>query len=200
MEILYSPAADRNKQAIYDVLKKYILGKAHVLEIASGTGQHAEYLCAKLNDLTWQPTDIETERLKSIDLRSEQSNMKNILKAQHLNVLDKWPEATYDFIFCSNMVHISPFTTTPALFKGAGKVLVKNGLFFLYGPFFEKDVSSVSSNIAFDRDLQSRDSQWGIRSKESMEEHAKKYNFTLISRYEMPANNLLLVFKKMDSE
>ena len=196
MDLLYSPAADRNKQAIYDVLKNYICSKSYLLEIASGTGQHAEYVCSRVADLTWQPTDIETDRIKSIDLRAEQANLKNIRKAQILDVLNAWPQDTYNFIFCANMVHISPFVTTPALFEGANEVLNSDGIIFLYGPFFEKDVEPASSNIAFDRDLRARNSEWGIRNKESIEDYAKKSNFNLIARHEMPANNLLLVFKK----
>ena len=105
MELPYSPAADRNKQAIFEVLSQYISEQNEMLEIASGTGQHAEYLCSRFPDLTWQPTDIEEQRLWSIDRRAQQSKLTNILGARRLNVLAEWPRDQFDYIYLS-LIHI----------------------------------------------------------------------------------------------
>ena len=165
MELLHSPAADRNKKAICEIISDYIQDNEKILEIASGTGQHAEYICQQFPNITIQPTDIEPVRIDSINQRAAIAGLDNMLKAMKLDVLSDWPNAKFDHIFCSNMIHIAPKETIAGLFGGAQKVLNENSLIFLYGPFFEKDVTPVSSNTAFNNDLIDRNSEWGIRSR-----------------------------------
>jgi cyclopropane fatty-acyl-phospholipid synthase-like methyltransferase len=196
MELPYSPAADRNKRPIFEALSQYISGQNKVLEVASGTGQHAEYLCSRFPKLTWHPTDIEEQRLWFIDRRAQQSKLTNMLGARRLNVLSEWPRDQFDYIYCANMIHIAPFETVRALFRGGHNTLKREGLIFLYGPFFEDDVDPAPSNIAFNNTLQTQDPDWGIRKRETVEREAYEYHFSLMTRHEMPANNLLLVFQR----
>jgi cyclopropane fatty-acyl-phospholipid synthase-like methyltransferase len=195
-----SAAAERNKQPILDELRQLLPRSGQVLEIASGTGQHVVHFAAALPTLRFHPTDPDTASLHSIAARRAQSGLKNIEAPQRLDVLDEdWlPPAHFDAVLCINMIHISPPETTPALFGGAARVLHPEGpgLLVLYGPFRENGVHTAPSNVAFNDWLKARDPRFGVRDLNEVDAIASAQGFERIRRSSLPANNLLVAFKR----
>ena len=169
-----------------------------VLEIASGTGEHAVYFATALPALRWQPTDADAEARASIEAWRAASGLPNLLAPLPLDAAapDTWPVARADAIICVNMVHISPWAATLGLMRGAGRLLPPGGRLFLYGPYLEGDVETAPSNIAFDESLKARNPEWGLRTREDVAAVAARHGLTLEARVAMPANNLVLVFVK----
>jgi hypothetical protein len=197
----FSPAADRNKQVILDVLRQVLPERGHALEIASGTGQHAAWFAAALPKWTWQPTDAQESALPAIAARIEEAGLANVKSPRLLDVLaPHWPSEgepfgeRFDAVYCANMLHISPWATCAGLMKGCARYLVPRGLLVLYGPFLEDDVPTAPSNLAFDRSLRAQDPAWGIRRLEDVKREAEGAGLSLRERHAMPANNLVLVF------
>jgi SAM-dependent methyltransferase len=197
----FSPAADRNKQAILDVLRQVLPAHGHALEIASGTGQHAAWFAAALPQWTWQPTDAQESALASIAARVAEAGLANVRPPRRLDVLaPQWPaegepfSGRFDAIYCANMLHISPWGTCAALMQGSARHLAEGGVLVLYGPYLEDDVPTAPSNIAFDQSLRAQDPAWGIRRLEDVNREAQRAGLALRQRHAMPANNLLLVF------
>jgi hypothetical protein len=192
----FSPAADRNKQPILEVLQRLLPHSARVLEIASGTGQHALHFASACPDWIWQPSDaVDAAALHAIDARCR--GLPNVLPAVRLDVLQQpWQlgRARYGAVYCANMLHIAPWSTCCALMTGAARHLNAGGLVLLYGPFRIDGVATAPSNEAFDADLQSRNPQWGLRSLSAVERKALAVGLTLHEVVDMPANNLLLAF------
>lgn len=193
----HSPAADRNKEPILAQLRGLLGERGTALEIASGTGQHAVRFAEALAGWTWQPTDADPAMLPAIAERVAQAGLANVLPPRLLDVTAPgWPSFTtpFDAIFCANMLHIAPWEACPALMAGAARVLAPGGKLITYGPYFEKDVPPVPSNLAFDESLRARDPSWGIRQLDDVCEQARRAGLVLAQRHPMPANNLLLVF------
>ncbi|MBI5277430.1 MAG: DUF938 domain-containing protein [Burkholderiales bacterium] len=197
-----SPAAERNKDPILAHLKHILGEQGAALEIASGTGQHAVWFAAALPGWTWQPTDADPTMLPVITQRLAQSGLANVLPPVQLDVTaPEWPPAlaTFDAIFCANMLHISPWSACMGLVAGAGRHLAPAGMLVTYGPYFESGVDPAPSNLAFDESLRSRDPSWGIRQLDEVAAEARRSGLELAQRHAMPANNLLLVFTSLRS-
>jgi SAM-dependent methyltransferase len=193
-ELPFSPAAHRNAAAIFDVLSGVLPGTAKVLEIASGTGQHAAHFAAARTGWDWQPTDAEEAALPGIAKRCEA--LPNVHPALRLDVLAPWPASLgrFDALYCANMLHISPWATCRALMRGAAAHLVDHGRLLIYGPFVVDEEPTAPSNLAFDADLRARDADWGIRRLLDVVDEARSAGMSLERRIGMPANNLLLIF------
>lgn len=197
----YSPSVSRNRDAIADVFAKHATASGHVLEIASGTGEHGAYLTDKFGDLEWTYSDI--------DLSSQASQLSWRRAATHgrlhgplaINAADdNWGEAErphgWDVIVSINMIHIAPFVAAEGLISGAGRLLKPDGKLFLYGPF-ARNGKIAPSNATFSQSLQSRDPSWGVRDLDrEIIPVAEGFGLTLQSVIEMPANNLSVVFER----
>jgi SAM-dependent methyltransferase len=195
--LLHSPAADRNKEAILAQLRSILGERGTALEIASGTGQHTAWFATALPGWTWQPTDFDPEMLPVIAERMAQSRASNVLPPLRLDVTEpRWPfTAKFDAIFCANMLHIAPWAACAGLMAGAARHLAPGGVLVTYGPYFEEDVPTAPSNLAFDQSLRTRDPAWGIRQLDDVVAEAGRNGLAFAQRHAMPANNLLLVFK-----
>jgi SAM-dependent methyltransferase len=192
-----APAAARNREPILRVLRDYLLRPALVLEIASGTGEHAVWFSTALPELTWQPTDHDPEALSSIAAWRDMAGPPNLLPPLLLDAsADTWPVAQADVVVAINMVHIAPWTATQGLIPGAARVLTQGGLLFLYGPFREGGEHTAASNAAFDADLRARDPSWGIRDLDEITALASRHGLMGPERIAMPANNLIVVFRR----
>ena len=201
--LAFSPAADRNKQAILDVLKQVLPEEGNVLEIASGTGQHIIFFAAALPHLTWQPTDADAAALPSIAARLQQENRTNVREPLWLDVMAaQWPASgaafaeQFNAIYCANMLHIAPWATCAALMQGSSRHLTTGGVLITYGPYLETGVPTSPGNFAFDESLRARDPAWGIRRLDDVAKEAHRAGLMLHERHAMPANNLLLVWRK----
>jgi SAM-dependent methyltransferase len=192
-----APAAARNRDPILRVLRDYLPQSALVLEIASGTGEHAAWFSRALPALTWQPTDHDPEALKSIAAWRDRTGLPNLLPPLQLDAsAETWPVAQADAVVAINMVHIAPWTATQGLIAGAARVLTSGGLLFLYGPFREGGVHTTASNAAFDADLRARNPSWGVRDLDKIIELAGRHGIKAPERIAMPANNLSVVFRR----
>ncbi len=193
----FSPAADRNKQPILDVLRQLLPECGNALEIASGTGQHVTWFAAAMPQWTWQPTDAEPAALASISAWVAAQGLRNVRPPLPVDVmLPQWlPEpAQFNLIYCANMLHIAPWKCCAALMRGSARHLAPGGVLVTYGPYLEADVATSPGNLAFDESLRQRNPEWGIRRREDFEQQAKAAGLRLVARHAMPANNLLLVW------
>ena len=192
-----APAVARNRDPILAVLRSLMPEKGVVLEIASGTGEHAAYFAAALPHLNWQPTDQDDAALSSIAAWRETARLPNLLPPLRLDVMvPVWPVGWADSVVCINMIHISPWCACEALVAGAAKVLAPSGVLFLYGPYKEGGRHTAPSNEAFDADLRARNPEWGVRDLDDVRVLADKHGFTFERRVAMPANNLSVVFRR----
>ena len=197
---LSSPAARRNADAILDVLRAHLPAQGQVLEIAAGSGEHAVAFAAALPGLDWTPSDPSPEARVSITAWRTEAALPNLNPPLALDMLDSatWPAGPFSAVYCANMIHISPWETTPALMTLAGQTLTNpGGLLVLYGPYAEADVSLAPSNAAFDASLKSRDPAWGLRDRDTVVAEARSHGLALTRRVEMPANNLMLLFRRV---
>ena len=194
----FAPATERNREPICEVLKQHLPSTGKVLEIASGTGQHVAYFAKRFPSLTWIPSEPEASSRESIRDWTTEDELANVLPPLPLNVLDeKWAVDKADAILNINMIHISPWETTTALMKGASTVLQKGAPLILYGPFIEDGVETAPSNVDFHHWLRARNPEFGIRRLDKVTEVAEAHGFKKIARFEMPANNLSVVFEKL---
>src|SRR5665213_1897484 len=194
-----SPSTARNREPILQVLKSCPPPRELLLEIAAGAGEHAAYNGAALPGLQWRPTDPDPEALASIAAWQGHAGLPNLLPPLRLDAVDPdaWPVDRADAVVNINMIHISPWTATQGLMAGAGRVLPRGGVLFLYGPYLEADVPTAPSNLAFDLSLKSRNPAWGLRRLDEVTALAGRSGLTLAERVAMPANNLALVFRKV---
>ena len=202
--LAFSPAADRNKQAILDVLKQVLPKNGSVLEIASGTGQHIVFFAAAMPQFIWQPTDAEVDSLPVIAQYAKNANLLNVRAPRRLDVMAaQWPTEgaafteSFDAIYCANMLHIAPWATCAALMQGSSRHLAPGGVLITYGPYLEDAVVTSPGNLAFDDSLRAQNPAWGIRRLEDVTEQARLAGLALHERHAMPANNLLLVWRKL---
>lgn len=192
----FAESCEQNKQVILDVLHETFTNSRHVLEIGSGTGQHAVFFSRHLTQLVWQCSD-RRENLAGIKNWLDEAGLGNTPTAIELDVLDShWPALTVDAVFSANAVHIMGWSAVESMFTGIDKVLEKNGLLCLYGPFNYRGTYSSESNARFDQWLKARNPQSGIRDFEALDQLAGDIGLRLIKDYEMPANNRILVWKK----
>lgn len=192
-----APAALRNREPIGDVLEKWLPDRGVVLEIASGSGEHAEYLAERFANLDWQPSDVHPDALASIAARTEQAARSNLRWPIVIDASARqWPIECADALLSINMVHISPWTSALGLIDGAARLLPEGAPLILYGPWLKDGVPTMPSNLEFDADLKRRDPSWGLRKVEDFAAAAQKCAFELIDTQSMPANNMMLLFRK----
>lgn len=194
MERLDFPANRRNRDPIADVLARWLPAQARVLEVASGSGQHAVAFCARMPGVVWQPTDLDPRHLQSIEAwRRTVPDERNLLPALPLDVtVAPWPGAPYDAVVAINLLHIAPFEVTKLLFRHAVTAVAPHGQMILYGPFHRDGVATAPSNAAFDEDLRLRDPRWGVRDLADVSAAAGEAGWELVETQAMPANNLML--------
>lgn len=199
----HSPAAERNKQPILDVLRGVLPAQGTALEIASGTGQHVAWFAATLPGWSWQPTDADEGALSAIAAWTSEAGLANVRPPLLLDVMaPQWPSqgppfaAPFDAIYCANMLHIAPWGTCAALMRGSARHLAPAGVLVTYGPYLEDGVPTAPGNVAFDLSLRARNPAWGIRRVEDVSREAQRVGLALRERHGMPANNLLLVFAR----
>jgi SAM-dependent methyltransferase len=192
-----APATGRNREPIAAVLREVLPKRGTLLEIASGTGEHAVYFAGLFPKLRWQPTDPDPDALESIRAWRAEAGAANLLEPLRLDAsAETWPMAASEAILCVNMVHISPWAATEGLMKGAGRLLPKGGPLVLYGPYRRAGVATAPSNEAFDESLRARNPEWGLRDLEAVEAEAARHGLELERLVEMPANNLTVVFRR----
>lgn len=198
----HAPATLRNRAPIAEVLARELPGSGAVLEIASGTGEHAVFFAAQFPALQWLPTDPLPEALVSIAAYREDYAGGNLAAPLLLDASDpaRWPVIgaypPFAACVCINMVHISEWAATVGLFRGCAQVLTNEAPVVLYGPYLEEGVETTASNLAFDRSLKERNPAWGLRHAEAVDRLAAEWGFERSNRYEMPASNLTLIYRK----
>jgi SAM-dependent methyltransferase len=195
-----SPSTARNRGPILAVLQRVLPPDARVLEIASGSGEHAVFVARAMPGLTWQTSDPDPEARASIAAWIEAEGLANVLAPRSIDVREEiWgveDDAPFDALVAINMIHISPWEATLGLLAGAARVLRPGGVLYTYGPYMRDGQHTAPSNAAFDASLKARDSSWGVRDVAQIESAANIQEFTLREIVEMPANNLSLVFHR----
>ena len=203
---LDAPAFHRNHQAIWAMLQPFLAGKSgDVVEAGSGTGQHVIDFARRSPEITWWPSDLNDQHLKSIAAWRAHAGLANIRPPLRIDLSDPvWCSQMHDgsgpgqllAVFCANVIHIAPWRVAEGLFAGAGHYLRADGRLFLYGPFKRDGKHTALSNAAFDASLRDRDPEWGVRDIADLEKLAAGAGLVLIEIAEMPANNLVLVFAR----
>lgn len=194
---LHAPATLRNRDAILAVLRRVLPEAGVVVEVASGSGEHAAWFAGHLPHLIWQPSDPDRQALDSIAAHGAAAGLTNLLAPVFLDAADTdWPVSRADAVVAINLIHIAPWAVTEGLMAGAAKCVPAGGCVILYGPFIEADVATSPGNAAFDDDLRARDPAWGLRDRDMVCDCAARYGFDFVERVAMPANNLTLVFRR----
>lgn len=198
----YAPATERNRDPIFNVLVTVLPPKGNILEVASGTGEHAVYFAPKLKNRQWIPSEPDEIRRKSIEAWQQFSPSPNLCHPYNINVLNSnWFEPLKDLeittIVNINMIHISPWEACLGLIQGASNLLPLEGILYLYGPYKREGKHTSPSNESFDQSLRSQNQSWGVRDLESVVEIAEKQGFKLLKTVAMPANNLSVIFQKV---
>lgn len=194
----YAPATSRNREPILAVLTRVLPRRGTVLEVASGTGEHAAWFASRLPELVWQPSDLDPQALQSIEAWRAAEGAPNLRSPILLDAATPpWPvEEPPAAIFSANMIHISPWAATLGLLAEAGRVLLSGGQLVLYGPFMVEGRHTAPSNEDFDRSLRDRDPRWGVRDREVIVALALEHGLELRECVSMPANNLTLIFAR----
>ncbi|MBX7201042.1 MAG: DUF938 domain-containing protein [Rhodospirillaceae bacterium] len=198
--LVIPPASQRNAEPIREQLERILAPararKGLVLEIAAGSGYHAAFFAKAFPELSWQPSDPDEGARGNIAAHRAAAGLANLQEPLALDVEAPWPIAQADAILCVNMIHISPWSATAALFAGASKILSGGGVLVTYGPHSIDGDFLAQSNLAFDASLKSRNPAWGIRDVNDVARVAADNGLTLHETVRMPANNLLLVFDR----
>jgi hypothetical protein len=193
---LYFPHVARNREPILTVLRRVLPETGLVLEVASGSGEHAAYFAQALPSLLWQPTDFEAGSLASISAHRSAAATPNLLAPLYLDVASaEWPIRCADALVCINMIHITPWASTEALISGAQRLLPTGGVVYLYGPYRVAGRHTARSNEDFDAWLRSQNSEWGVRDLAEVLDLAKRHGLELIETTPMPANNLSVILR-----
>ena len=195
--LLSWPAPERNKVPILEVLQRVLPPSGTLLEVASGTGQHAAFLAGALPAWTWQPSDTDSENPASIEAHCARAGLPNLRPPLALDVraLD-WGTGTVDAIFNANMIHIAPWDCCEGLLAGAARHLRPGGQLLMYGPYRIAGEHTAESNREFDASLRARDARWGVRDLEAVTALAGELGLRFKERAAMPANNLSVVFER----
>lgn len=192
----FSPASERNRGPIWAAMASRLPERGALLEIGSGTGQHAVYMAPRCPRLTWLPTDRESV-LPGLQARLDREGSPNIRTARRLDVSsDDWPEERFEVGYSANTTHIMSWTEVEAMFAGLSRVLRFGAMFFLYGPFRVRGAHTSPGNEAFDLGLRREDPAMGLRDIVDLESLAQRNHFQLLEPVSLPANNLLLVFTR----
>jgi hypothetical protein len=192
-----APATLRNREPILQILRPLLPDSGLVLEVASGTGQHVVHFARELPSLTWQPSDPAPEARQSIAGWVAVEGLGNVRAPLNLHAAaDEWPVEHSCAVICINMTHISPWSSTVGLMRGAGRILDSGALLYLYGPYRRPGQQLEPSNAAFDLDLRARNPQWGLRALDDVAKCAHDHGLGLGEVIEMPARNLSLVFRR----
>jgi SAM-dependent methyltransferase len=207
---LDAAAFHRNHEAIRAVLQQFLAGKSgDVVEAGSGTGQHVVDFARHIPEITWWPSDLNEQHLKSISAWRAHAGLPNIRPPLRIDLSDSsWCSEMHDgsgpvellAVFCANVIHIAPWRVAEGLFAGAGRYLRAGGRLFLYGPFKRDGKHTAVSNAVFDSSLRDKNPEWGVRDIEALEKLAKNVGLVLIEIAEMPANNLILVFERRQAD
>lgn len=193
----HAPATARNRESILAVLRRVLPPSGTVLEIASGTGEHAVFLARSLVGIVWQPSDVDREARESIEAWRQQEGVANVCRPLAIDVsTDNWGLARADAIVCINMAHIAPWNATQGLFRGAARLLPPGAVLYLYGPYRIDGRPTAPSNQAFDASLRARDPAWGLRTTSAMRQLGEQHGFDFTEMVDMPANNFSLVFRR----
>nr|WP_205627021.1 DUF938 domain-containing protein [Sandaracinus amylolyticus] len=193
-----SPAALRNRAPILDVLRRVLPERGTVLTIAEGTGEHVTFFADAMPALEWQPSDRDPDAIASIAARLADARPSNVRAPIALDVCEEaWPITRADAIVCINMIHASPWESTPGLMRGAARVLDHEGApLVLYGSYRIGGAHTAPSNEEFDAWLKTRDPRWGVRDLEQVQDVAAQHGLALEQRIAMPANNWILVLRR----
>jgi len=195
----HAPATLRNREPILDVVKRVVPATGTLLEVASGTGEHAAFMAPRLPaGLDWQPSEASPEALADIDAHARGADCSRIRPAILLDVCDtQWPVPSAEAVLCCNMIHIAPWRSAEGLFAGSARVLKGGSPLILYGPFKRHGVHTAPSNQAFDDGLRLRDPRWGVRCLDTeVSPLAARFGFALADVVQMPANNLMPIFQR----
>jgi SAM-dependent methyltransferase len=194
---LASPSAQRNREPIAEVLAEVLPQSGLVLEVGSGTGEHAVHFARVMPHLIWQPSEQDKDCLRSISAWAAFEGQANVRQPLYLEVTDaQWPIEAADAIICINMIHIAPWSVARALLRGASRILPPGGLLCLYGPYRVAGKHTSASNRAFDAQLRAINSEWGVRDLDAVSNKARAFNVELERTFKMPANNLIAVLRK----
>jgi hypothetical protein len=199
----HAPATLRNREPILAVLKRVLAAKGVLLEVASGSGEHAAFIAPRLPlGLEWQPSEANGDALADIDAHASDAGCSRIRPAILLNACDAdWPIQSAAAVFCCNMIHIAPWEAAEGPFVGSSRILADAAPLILYGPFKRNGVHTAPSNQTFDEDLRARDPRWGVRCLETeVVPLAEKSGFALNEVVAMPANNLTIIFRRHSSD
>jgi hypothetical protein len=206
---LDAPAFHRNHQAIRTVLLRFLGGKSgDAIEAGSGTGQHVVDFARHIPDVTWWPSDLNEQHLRSIEAWRAHAQLSNIRPPLRIDLSDPdWCAEMRDgrgpgelvALFCANVIHIAPWRVAEGLMAGAGRHLRPDGQLFLYGPFKRGGKHTAVSNAVFDSSLREGNPDWGVRDIEALQELTAAAGLRLIELVEMPANNLILVFGRAEA-
>ena len=195
----YAPATARNRAPILEVLRRVLPAEGVVLELASGTGEHAVHFAAALPGLTWQPSDPSPEARASIAAWRAEAALPNLRPPLPLDVVAPWPlddVAPLAAIVCINMIHIAPWAATEALFAGAARALAPGAPLVTYSPYRFGGAFTADSNAAFDADLRARDPRWGVRDIDDLTALAASHAIARVETVELPANNHALIWRR----
>ncbi|MGD1714941.1 DUF938 domain-containing protein [Dapis sp. BLCC M172] len=196
----YAPATERNRKFILEVLQRVLPPTGNILEIASGTGQHAVFFSSHLQPRQWFPSDPNPMLRDSIAAWQKHSPSDNLHPPLNIDAEESVWEVEKEGIEITalvniNMIHISPWSACLGLIAGAGRLLPQDGVLYLYGPY-KLGQQTAPSNQAFDESLRFQNPEWGVRNLEDVVTEAKKEGLRFVEKVEMPANNLSVVFKK----
>jgi SAM-dependent methyltransferase len=199
---LDAPAFHRNHGPIWSVMAPFLTGRAgHVLELGSGTGQHAVEFARRAPRIVWWPSDSDEAHLRSIAAWRAHAQLGNLQMPARINIAQPdWSGSCAEFpeltaIVCINVLHIAPWAVSEGLLAGAARHLSRDGRLFVYGPFVRDGRHTAASNATFDRYLRSQNSEWGVRDTGALAALAEPCRLKLVSINQMPANNLMLVFE-----
>lgn len=194
---LFAPSTSRNRRPIFEILHPLLPAEGLVLELASGAGEHITGLASEsAPSLMFQPSDPDSNARHSIDAWTQGLSLTNVRPAIELDAAAAdWPVDQANVVFCINMIHISPWSATEGLFRGAANIMPPGGILFTYGPYRRDGAHTSPGNESFDADLRRRNPAWGIRDLEAITELAAELGFATPDVTEMPANNLSLVFR-----
>lgn len=193
----FSPSAERNRHDILAVLGRFLPERGTVLEIGSGTGQHAVHFARHLAGLTWQPSETDAEGLASIEAHRIEADLANLLPSVALDATEEtWPLETCQAVVAINVLHISPWAVAEGIATGAARVLAPGGTLFLYGAYKRDGAFTTPSNEAFDRSLRQRDPAWGVRDLEAVTDLAARCGLDREAVVDTPINNFSLVFRR----
>jgi SAM-dependent methyltransferase len=197
----HAPATERNREPLLPVLREVLPLEGTVLEVSSGTGQHAAFFARAFPGLSWQPTDVDPSALESIESWRAEEAVPNLHPPRILDAqAEDWPVDTAEAVLCINMIHIAPWEACQGLMRGAARVLPQGGRLVLYGPYFVDGRPTAPSNLAFDESLRARNASWGVRELGAVTAEALRHGLERERVVDMPSNNLTVVFRKRPAQ